>query len=100
MDDGREVCIIDPALQVTQPEIKGSIKDILHGLLNNISLEKPVRMNSRQRHTGKDVKQARGNQLEGADDHVKILFIGELTIGNGEQGESASQVFLFVPLIK
>ena len=100
MDDGREVCIIDPALQVTQPEIKGSIKDILHGLLNNISLEKPVRMNSRQRHTGKDVKHARGNQLGGADDHVKILFIGELTIGNGEQGESASQVCLFVPLIK
>ena len=87
MDDGREVCIIDPALQGTQPEIKGSIKDILHGLLKNISLEKPVRMNSRQRHTGKDVKHARGNQLEGADDHDKILFIGELTIGNGEQGE-------------
>ena len=98
MDDGREVCIIDPALQGTQSEIKGSIKDILHGLLNNISLEKPVRM--RQRHTGEDVKHARGNQLEGADDHVKILFIGELTIGNGEQGESTSQVCLFVPLIK
>ena len=35
-DEGREVCIIDPALQVTQPEPKESIKGILHGLLNNV----------------------------------------------------------------
>ena len=39
VDEGREVCIIDPALQVTKPEIKESIKDILQGLLNNMSLK-------------------------------------------------------------
>ena len=48
----------------------------------------------------KDVKQAWGNQLGGADDHVKTVFIGEPTIGNGEQGASASQLCLFAPLIK
>ena len=42
--EGREVCIIDPALQVTQPETKESIKDILHRLLNNTSLKIPVRI--------------------------------------------------------
>ena len=31
VDEERGVCIIDPALQVTQPETKESIKDILHG---------------------------------------------------------------------
>ena len=36
VDEGREVCIIDPALQGTQYETKESIKDILHGLLNNM----------------------------------------------------------------
>ena len=39
VDEGREVCIIDPALQVTQPETKESIKDILHRLLNNTSFK-------------------------------------------------------------
>ena len=63
VDKGREVCIIDPALQVTKPEIKESIKDILHGLLNNMSLKKPVRMNIRHRHLWKDVKQAQQNLL-------------------------------------
>ena len=58
VDEGREVCIIDPALQVTQPETKESIKDILHRLLNNTSLKIPVRMNIRQRHIWKDVDQA------------------------------------------
>ena len=56
--EGREVCIIDPALQVTQPETKESIKDILHRLLNNTSLKIPVRMNIRQRHIWNDVDQA------------------------------------------
>lgn len=55
VDEGREVCIIDPTLQVTQPETKESIKDIFHGLLNNVSLKEPVRMNIRQRHMWKDV---------------------------------------------
>ena len=58
VDEGREVYIIDPALQVTQPETKESIKDILHRLLNNTSLKIPVRMNIRQRHIWKDVEQA------------------------------------------
>ena len=31
---------------------------------------------------------------------VTIVIIGDSTIHNGEQGESASQVCLFVPLIK
>ena len=47
VDEGREVCIIDPALQVTKPEIKESIKDILH----------------RHRHLWNDVKQAQQNLL-------------------------------------
>ena len=51
VDGGREVCIIDPTLQVTQPKTK----DIFHGLLNNVSLREPVRMNIRQRHMWKDV---------------------------------------------
>ena len=42
----------------------------------------------------------KGWQLWGADDHVKIVFIGELTVDNGEQGESASQVCLFVSLMR
>ena len=46
VDEGREVCIIDPALQGTQCETKESIKDIFHGLLNNTSLRKLVWMNS------------------------------------------------------
>ena len=46
VDEGREVCIIDPALQGTQCEPKESIKDIFHGLLNNTSLRKLVWMNS------------------------------------------------------
>ena len=58
VDEGRGICIIDPALQVTQPETKESIKDILHRLLNNTSLKIPVRMNIRQRHIWKDVDQA------------------------------------------
>ena len=58
VDEGREVYIIDPALQVTQPETKESIKDILHRLLNNTSLKIPVRMNIRQRLIWKDVEQA------------------------------------------
>ena len=58
VDEGREVYIIDPALQVTQPETKESIKDILHRLLNNTSLKIPVRMNIRQRHIWKGVEQA------------------------------------------
>ena len=58
VDEGREVCIIDPALQVTQPETKESIKDILHRLLNNTSLKIPVRTNIKQRHIWKDVDQA------------------------------------------
>ena len=57
-DEGREVCIIDPALQVTQPETKESIKGILHGLLNNM-LFILVRMNIWQRHIWKDIKQPR-----------------------------------------
>ena len=56
---------------------------------------KKVRMNIGQTHVWKDVKQAQWNQLWGADDHVKIVFIGEPTINNGEQGESASKVCLF-----
>ena len=99
VDEGREVCIIDPALQVTKPEIKESIKDILHGLLNNMSLKKPVRMNIRHRHLWKDFKQAQQNLLWGGYDHVKIVFIRELTIDNEKQGESASQVCPFVSLI-
>ena len=82
----KKVCIIDPALQVTQPETKESIKGILHGLLNNM-LFILVRMNIRQRHIWKDIKQPRWNQLRGVDDHVKIVSIGELTIDNGEQRE-------------
>ena len=31
---------------------------------------------------------------------MTIVIIGDSTIDNGEQGESASQVCLFVPLIK
>ena len=58
VDEERGVCIIDPALQVTQPETKESIKDILHRLLNNTSFKIPVGMNSRQRHIGKDIEQA------------------------------------------
>ena len=85
-DEGREVCIIDPALQVTQPETKESIMGILHKLLNNM-LFILVRMNIRQRHIWKDIKQPRWNQLRGVDDHVKIVSIGELTIDNGEQRE-------------
>ena len=37
------------------------------------------------------------NQQGGANDHVKIVFNGELTIDNGEQGETASQVSLLCP---
>ena len=70
-----------------------------HGLLNNLSIKKTVRMNIGQRHVWKDVKQAQWNQLWGADDLVKIVFIGEPTINNGEQGESASKVCLFAPSI-
>ena len=55
VDEGREVCIIDPTLQVTQPKTKERIQDIFHGLLNNVSLKEPVRMNIRQRHKWKDV---------------------------------------------
>ena len=55
VDEGREVCIIDPTLQVTQPKTKERIQDIFHGLLNNVSLKEPVRMNIRQRHMWKDV---------------------------------------------
>ena len=66
-----------------------------HGLLNNLSIKKPVRVNIRQVHIWKDVKQAQWNQLWGADDLVKIVFIGEPTIDNNEQGESASKVCLF-----
>ena len=84
VDEGREVCIIDPALQGTQCETKESIKDIFHGLLNNTSLGKLVWMNIRERLIWKDVKQAQQNQLWSADDYVKIIFIGKLTIGNGE----------------
>ena len=62
VDEERGVCIIDPALQVTQPKTKESIKDILHGLLNNTSFKIPVGMNIRQRHIGKDIEQALGNQ--------------------------------------
>ena len=58
VDEERGVCIIDPALQVTQPETKESIKDILHRLLNNTSFKIPVGMNIRQRHIGKDIEQA------------------------------------------
>ena len=58
VDEERGVCVIDPALQVTQPETKESIKDILHRLLNNTSLKIPVRMNIRQRHLWKDAEQA------------------------------------------
>ena len=58
VDEGREVYIIDPALQVTQPETKESIKDILHRLLSNTSFKIPVGMNIRQRHIGKDIEQA------------------------------------------
>ena len=38
-NEERGVCIIDPALQFTQPETKESIKDILHRLLNNTSFK-------------------------------------------------------------
>ena len=34
------ISMIDPPLQVPQPENKESIKDVLHGLLNNASLKK------------------------------------------------------------
>ena len=37
VEEVREVCIIDPALLVTQPETKESIRDILCGLLNDMS---------------------------------------------------------------
>ena len=84
VDEGREVCIIDPALQGTQCETKESIKDIFNGLLNNTSLRKLVWMNIRERLIWKDVKQAQQHQLWSADDYVKIIFIGKLTVGNGE----------------
>ena len=58
VDEERGVCIIDQALQVTQPETKESIKDILHGLLNSTSFKIPVGMNIRQRHIEKDIEQA------------------------------------------
>ena len=56
-------------------------------------------MNIRHRHLWKDVKQAPQNQLWGGYDHVKIVFIRDLTIDNEKQGESASQVCPFVSLI-
>ena len=46
VDEERGVCIIDPALQVTQPETKESIKDILHTCWNE------------HHHIGKDIEQA------------------------------------------
>ena len=57
------ISMIDPPLQVPQPENKESIKDALHGLLNNASLKKTVGMNTRQGNIWKDVlKQAQRNQ--------------------------------------
>ena len=50
VEEVREVCIIDPALLVTQPETKESIRDILCGLLNDMSLKELVRLNIRQGH--------------------------------------------------
>ena len=50
VEEVREVCIIDPALLVTQPETKESIRDILCGLLSDTSLKELVRLNIRQGH--------------------------------------------------
>ena len=50
-EEVREVCIIEPALLVTQPETKESIRDILCGLLNDMSLKELVRLNIRQGHS-------------------------------------------------
>ena len=47
-------CAMNPAPQVHQSvEIMEtvSIKEVLHGLLSNMSSKKPVRMNIRRRHT-------------------------------------------------
>ena len=78
---------------------QGKHQGYLTGCSTTWVLKKTVRMNIGQRHIWKDVKQAQWNQLWGADDLVKIVFIGEPTINNGEQGESASKVCLFAPSI-
>ena len=95
LDEGREVCVIDLALQVTQPELKGKHQGHPPWVAQQHESKNNSELSSDRGTYGKML-----NRLDKIIKEVQmaIVFIGKLTIESGEHGESGLQVCLFLLL--
>ena len=94
--NGGESFKVEESLTVPEVNETVSIKEVVKALINNMSDGKPRRLNIRRKRIWSDFKEARQNGIIGAADHIKIIFIGEPAI---DDGEPRREFFSGMPLV-